>query len=531
VLRLKELLVILAIGTVVFGLGKRIAVSFMSTDDLVRRRNLWFLLTIVAFLSPNFWIYAIVAIPLMVWTGRKDSNPGALYLMLMHVIPQIFVTIPMVGVSYLFDVDNYMMLSIFVLVPTMIRRKPEIMSPMPFQRTDFLLACYGVLQSFLYVHPEGRYGGLVEFTFTDALRKMFVFFLSVFVPYFVISRSGYPRRRLQELLACFCIGCAVMAAIAIFEGERRWLLYGDLASSWGISSPISAYLMRGSDLRAMASAGHSLALGYLLAIALGFWLYLQSHDRSKLSRLSVSALFLFGLIAAYSRGPWLGAVIIYFVFAALGKNAWKRLLQATAFAGIAILGLILSPLHEKVLSVLPFFGGGVDSQNILYRHHLFERAWELIMSHPLLGDQSALLEMQDLRQGQGIIDLVNSYLQVLLDNGFIGLSLFLGFMLVSLSEAWKARRTMGEIDVDRSQLGASLIACIIGTLIMIENASLGVGYERMFYGLAALAIAFSACRRFELSGAQWEGQHQLVTETKIHRAKTKSVIPSKEPKT
>ena len=100
---MKELIVILAIAGLTFRLVKPIALRFSADADFLRRRNVWFALTIIAFLSPNFWIFALFAVPIYVWIGRKDSNPIAAYLLLMHVVPPVSVDLPAIGASQLFS--------------------------------------------------------------------------------------------------------------------------------------------------------------------------------------------------------------------------------------------------------------------------------------------------------------------------------------------------------------------------------------------------------------------------------------------
>src|SRR6516225_8015478 len=107
---MKELIVILAIAGLVFWRAKAIALRFSSSADLLRRRNVWFALTIIGFLSPNLWVFAVVAVPIYIWVGRKDSNPIAAYLLLMHVVPPVAVDLPSIGASQLFGVDNYRLL-------------------------------------------------------------------------------------------------------------------------------------------------------------------------------------------------------------------------------------------------------------------------------------------------------------------------------------------------------------------------------------------------------------------------------------
>jgi O-antigen ligase len=147
-------------------------------------------------------------------------------------------------------------------------------------------------------------------------------------------------------------------------------------------------------------------------------------------------------------------------------------------------------LGDRIISDLPFLGGSVDAGSVIYRQRLAERSWELIKEHPFLGDQLALTKMEGLRQGQGIIDTVNTYAGVALDYGLIGLSIFVGFILTALFKAYRASKVIAQSDPDLALLGTSLTACIVGTLLMIANSSFMYGYEEMFYVLAGLATAY-----------------------------------------
>src|ERR1700677_5048081 len=121
---MKALIVVLAISATVFHLARPIALRFMSGEDFSRRRLVWFVLTAAYFVSPNFWLYALVAVPMLVWANRKDSNSIALYLLMLHVIPPINIIIPVLGNNGLFTLDNYRLLALCVLLPaTMQYRK------------------------------------------------------------------------------------------------------------------------------------------------------------------------------------------------------------------------------------------------------------------------------------------------------------------------------------------------------------------------------------------------------------------------
>ena len=493
----KELIVVLAIAMAIFRFAKPIALRFSAESDFLRRRNVWFALTIIAFLSPNFWLFALVAAPLYTWAGRKDTNPVALYLLVLHVVPPIAIPIPVPGINELFDLSNYRLLSFCVLIPAAwrLRRSKDVQRIPRLQAMDYLLLAYGCVQMIIFVPPDLPGHLLIHDSPTNVLRRDVLFFVDTYFLYFVVSRQCSNRHAIVEAQAALCISCAVMAAVAVFENTRNWLVYVDMVIRWTHDPKQGFYLFRGSWLRAEASAGPPLVLAYLLAIGFGFWLNLKSQVESKRTRIGVLILLSLGLLAAYSRGPWFGTLVIYLIFLAIGPRAFSRMAKAAALAAILIGVISVLPVGERIISVLPFAGGYVDNANITYRHHLAQRSWELIKEHPFFGDQMAYFKMEDLRQGMGIIDFVNTYAEVTLFYGLVGLSLFAGFIFTGLSKAYRSAKQMATSDPDFAQLGFSLVACIVGTLLMLVSASLIDGYQVISYVLMGLAAAYANLSR------------------------------------
>jgi O-antigen ligase len=101
--------------------------------------------------------------------------------------------------------------------------------------------------------------------------------------------------------------------------------------------------------------------------------------------------------------------------------------------------------------------------------------------------------MGALRQGQGIIDIVNTYAGTALEYGLVGLSLFVGFILFGMIKGYRVMREIRHRDSYLARLGSCLLACIAGTLLMIYNSSFAFGYEKMFYVLAGLTAAYARC--------------------------------------
>jgi|SRR5579871_1406027 len=517
ILSLKEFIVVFAIAIVVFRLAKPVLLKFASPQDLARRQMVWLCLTATAFFATSFWLFALLAIPLTIWAGRRDSNPCALYLMLLVIIPPIEVPLPMIGMPYLLMMSNFLILSFCIMTPVALRlfRSKDKNREIGLRFTDFCLIAYGLLTAVLYVHTIRPDGGLYPATFTDACRRGFVFFFDVWVPYYAISRASADRAKLVEMMATYSLSCALLAAIGIFEAVRHWYLYGEMAVRLGAPGPGAQYLMRGTSLRAMASTGHAMALAYMLVPAYGFWLYLKNRVSQKRWRYCGTIIFWGGLFAAYTRGAWIGAVLVYFLFAALQPHSTSRIFKATSVAFVMGTFIYFSPLGDKVVSVLPGLGGTVDNDNIIYRERLWHRSWEIIQHSPFFGDQEAMLKMADVRQGEGKVDLINAYAGILLDNGFVGLALFASFILSALYIAWLGMRGAGTRDDDLPLIGAGLVACIIGMLLMFANGNFGGGPAQVFYVLAAFGVGYGSMVRLSGQDVQKpplliEGERRLV---------------------
>jgi hypothetical protein len=200
----------------------------------------------------------------------------ALYLMLMFVIPPMEVRIPTIGIGNLFEMSNIRMLNLIVLLPAAVRSVSSSRGGLRLTHVDVIVLLFGALQTVLLMPYE---------SFTNTMRRSFLFFLDVYIVYFAfqpaLRRSPPARRR---------VGVALPGRrnfprrLRRFESIRAWLLYIGIGEIWAHVNR-DAYLMRGDSLRAQAAMGHSITLGYLISMALGFWLYLR---RMQIDRRAIS---------------------------------------------------------------------------------------------------------------------------------------------------------------------------------------------------------------------------------------------------
>jgi hypothetical protein len=481
---IRTLIVILFISTIVFAFARKPAYEIIQTSDFIRRRNLWIALTLAAFLAQNIWLCFLITTLLIVFTRSRETYPAALFFLLLFILPPGEFQIPAMGLAnFLIDLSYPRLLSLVILLPTyfvLIRQKETL----PFGRTipDKLLINYIILLIILNFRDT---------TSTNALRQSFYQFTDVFLPYYVISRSLKEIKDFRAALLSLVIAVMILAAIGIFEATRNWLQYSALIDIYDMSADMAHHLLRGEILRARASTGHPIVLGYIVAIAIGFFLYLQRSITSSFSRRMGLLLLCAGLLAPLSRGPWIGVVCIIVTFIATGKNPVRKL--STLFlAGIVALPLItIIPGGEKVYNLIPFIGE-TEKRTFDYRARLFDTSMIVIKRSPWFGsaDFLATPEMESMRQGRGKIDVVNSYIRVALESGFIGVALFTGFFMTICWGIYQGFRRQPHKSSDEHLLGRSLLATLAGILIIIATVSSISFIPILYWSVAGLGVAY-----------------------------------------
>jgi O-antigen ligase len=481
---IRALFVILALATTVFAFARRPAADLIPLNDFTRRRNLWLGLSVLAFVSHSFWVYAGVTAIALTITRQRERNPLALFFLLLFLIPPAPAVISGFGViTYLFKIDHVRLLALFILLPAFFTLRKR-MGVLPFGRTwpDKLLAAYLVLSAILYLR---------ETTLTDTLRQTLYLVLDIFLPYYVASRAPKELGDFKDAMLAFALAAMVLALIGLFEFARHWLLYSALISALGMHWDMASYLARSGSLRASATAGQAIVLGYVISVAIGFYLFLQKGVRSRVQRLLGALLLAAGLFAPLSRGPWIGAAAMVGVFIATGRSAIKRLTLLALAGLLAIPLLAIIPGGQKVLDLLPFIGT-TEQANITYRERLFDNALIVIQRNPWFGsvDYRNTAEMQSMIQGQGIIDVVNTYLGVALEAGLVGLALFAGFFAVVLLGINKAMRTFASKDDEMRRLGRALLATLVGILITIITVSSITVIPVVYWAVAGMGVAY-----------------------------------------
>lgn len=324
---------------------------------------------------------------------------------------------------------------------------------------------------------------------TDGLRIATVEFLTIAVIYFAVVKSIRTEKDMRAAILALFIPLMALATVALAEILMQWHFYTEIKRSWGIAA-FHEYTRRAGSIRAFTSQGDPISYGIYIASALGLALgFFATKINRQLATMGL-VVFAAALVATLSRGPWLAAAVAAGVFALTGPNAAGRTAQLGLIALVGGLALLATPFGGAIIDLIPFIGDS-GAETISYREELLRTGAGVIGDHPLFGvsDPHGHPKMQSLIQGQGIVDIVNSYLSIGLHYGLTGLGLFLFAHLAAAASLWRAVGVAKRFDAVLAAQARGLLAAYCAYLAAISTTS-SVGLMSEFgWILAALSVA------------------------------------------
>jgi len=432
-------------------------------------------LTILGLISPSIWLYLLIAFPLVYRAAKLDPNPAALFILLFFAVPDARVSVP--GLPFeIFPIGHHRILALAFLVHIF----PAKLS-LNSGRKKIFDVMFFLLLAFVFL----KFGLDAPYrSNTHNLRELILSFLDIVFVYFLFSSLCGKSERLLDCFSMWVLVATLLSVVAIFEYAKGWLLYTGINARWGDEN-IFAFLLRAGALRAQASTGHSLALGLWLAIAWPFFLVIQRSHKKFSLKLIVGALIIFGLWSTGSRGSWLAALVSLVVYLMMSPSGASQGTKDLVKIVILVGAVFISPIGQILIPYLPFIGT-IDSGNVDYRVRLFEVCMDLVNANPFFGNPFAANQMESLRQGQGIIDLVNGYLQIAVFHGVIALGLFLALLLFAVGRTAIAWRKVRLKDPEHGYVGAALVGAMLGNMVFIATA----GIDPEVYMLAGMMSGY-----------------------------------------
>ncbi len=481
---MKALAYVLAISIPVLFVAGRIAIPLIGRREFALWKYSWLVTTIAVFLSRDFMLFAAFTGLLSFVIHRHAQRPAMLYIVLLFAAPCVSIGFGIPGLfNRITDLNLPRLLGLFLLLPIALKQLQEPSSRV-LRGSDLPVLCMWLLWNILAIRQDD---------INATLRLLPGYTLDIFLPYFAISRSIRTSDHVNQTLLAFAVAVMPLAAIGIFEILRSWRIYYSVVLDWDVVL-ITPYLFRDGLLRAAATAIEAIAFGFICMVGAGALLSIRSSRMRVWWRGFALCFLLGGLAASISRGPWLGFVIFIVTIAAADRHV--RWSFASKLMPLMVIGIFLVPnsLLDRVIGLLPFVGSVGDGTET-YRELLFQQSLLVIQQNLLFGTKDFLSapEMQILIQGQGIIDVVNSYLQVALEFGLVGFTFFVSAFLTIGCQLMYRIVKGGQDDVYYQGLLGVLIA-ICFTIITTSSVTFITYICWSFAGLLAGALRIPSTR-------------------------------------
>lgn len=446
----------------------------------IRIAVLWAGSAAAIFLIPNKGIaFAVIGGLLVAAAPFQPAERTRFFLATFFAIPQDYTTtIPFPGLNHLVFLDMGLLSALLVLTPAaagMIGKPP----PKGLRLLDALVLLYVLVNGAL---------SLRDVSFTSAIRQAVILYFTIWLPYFCITRTHRTREDLERTLIVFLQGLAMLAAIGLISTLKRWNYYG---AHFGALSAKFFFDIRNGFLRILGTLYWPL-YGLLMGYAVPLVLYLATRKRVAAPvAWGMAAVFALCCFATGTRGAWIGAAVAVAGYVFLNfANSPLRVLALVAGCGGAVYGAFM--LASGDLEIKDYTG------NFEYRARLMQVGVRQVMEAPLLGvpNVTELPQFQPLRQGEGIIDIVNLYLLITLYTGFVGLCAFLAPVLAAVGKGLKALavtdRRAKERDIRELRRVVSLLVALIAGLLVMSVTTSNAGYLYTFYFLVIGLTASSA---------------------------------------
>lgn len=449
-------------------------------------------LFVIGMLGHTVWVPYLAlmfSIPLL---SKTRPDAAALFAVAIACLPAMETT-QHVGAVYLFSFTKWLFASLGLAIAFIIRPGT---GPVLRRRFDLpFLIVLGLAIAYAR-DPKG----------TETLRQLIPVFLQTGLAYWLISRSLNTVEEMRRFVLAIALAGFVMAIVVIVEAKLHWMMYKSMEAALGVETQINQFeKMRGGIIRAPGAFAEATSLGLYLAVAGVATLSLRDTFASRHKFYFAVFMIVVGMFAPNSRGAFIGIGV-----GVLAYDLYKGRIGALVIK--AAVGGLLYTILQTLAQFSTYFAtlagkGGVESSTD-YRFLLLHRGLEEIRKHPVAGTniKAALNHLEDIRQGEGIIDLVNGYITYGLVLGFPGI---VGLVMVFLTMvgAMLAIRARIRVDPVLWQLGAFVFSVALFMSLASFYTGFGGQNSTPFYEVLALGSVIWAASRTALAPQNVAGEH------------------------
>ena len=460
-------------------------------SDVVGRQRMdnWFILygliTLSIFLISNFWIFLLVLFVLTLIFGSREPVMPAIFALLVLSVPAKGAWLSGFGVvqNLLYVVPSDIV-QIAVVVLALIRFSEPNNTRMGGGIADKCFILFAIVAMMLSFRDT---------TFTNGLRICVVFILSSMPAYFIFSRMRWTEETIKVTTIALMVPLIALSGVAVLEVLTSWHFYSAAIANWGIPYR-GIYILREGFLRAYGTLLGPIAFGAILMVGLALApAVIQSMNNKFLGRLGFLGLG-GGILAALSRAPWIGTGIVFVLHALTDKKAASSL-GRLALIGVACLAVLaVTPFGSSVINTIPGLGDDSHDETISYRQELLRVGVNVVRDNPFFGSTEYLErdDLEELRQGQGVIDLVNTYLHVAMNYGLVGLTLFLAVKFLAFFSIWRSIARARIVLPELAPYCQAYFAALGGLLFVLFTTTNTIGqFEQVIWMIVGTSIGLT----------------------------------------
>lgn len=478
-----------AVRAIVFVLGGLIlARVYLKLIDFPRENlNRWFgawiVLSIAAFAAGHFLVFAgIVLITCLILSRPADTVAPAIYVLLLPLIPLFPWTIPgFGGINFFLGLDLQRLLTLFVLLPALLaaRHRNEPRRPLIANAIDLCFFGYCAWMMLLsLIHRD---------TPTDKLRFFVESFVFLLIPYLACSRLIRTVSQFRTMIIALAFTGILECFIVLVEQRMGWWSYRVVPTALKMEPPQAFTLaseIRFGFLRVRGGLEASLGIFLNFALAAFICLWRLKYVQAGWRAWTTAAIFVLMIFFTGSRGAWIACALM---LAATVGFAFIR--TPIRFVIAAIFAAFVAPAARDYVLGKDEFG------TFDYRSELIKSALPMAWEKPVFGWGSlqklyATGRLDHLRQGQGIIDFVNTYLGELVLRGIPAVALMGGVLFFSLWSVLIRHRAAGERGF-QPEVAAMLAAMVVAFAFMLVTISAVAHIPSYLWLLAALCSAYA----------------------------------------
>lgn len=362
-------------------------------------------------------------------------------------------------------------------------------------------------------------------TETNKLRLLIQQCLIWITPYYVFSRGLTKKEDIQPFIVGLIYAGTIHASLLLFESLKGWPLYRLMVDR--LSPEITAHIavkLRGDTIRAGASFLEATSAAFALLACILPAVFSQTIFKSRARHAALLILLFAGLVVPQARNALVGLGAGLLVSSLAMRQRFQTIFRFSiaGFISVAMLAVITSRGFLEVLGLTSDGQVTVD-----YRSILWDEGVEIVAQHPIFGQPmpTVVAQLDHLRQGEGIVDFVNTYLWIALGAGLTGLLIVAIGLFWNVGRLWVlARGRDATVMLLRPFAGLA-----IANVIMLSFTSLGGRALTMILMTFAVGASWRAATLIrERATSRFQGGPPSV-QSKNGLAKNEIRLPASTP--